>query len=73
MASKDHAARIRAPPGAQPAPGPAARLCVAPAGGRLLRQLVGAAIVVVGAGVAAGWVLSAPVKLDAATLAGLMS
>jgi mono/diheme cytochrome c family protein len=36
-----------------------------------LRKLAGAAIVVVGAGAVAGWFLSAPVRLDAATLAEL--
>ena len=35
------------------------------------RRLVGAGIVVVGAAAVAGWFLSAPVRLDAATLAGL--
>jgi mono/diheme cytochrome c family protein len=36
-----------------------------------LRKLVGAVIVLGGAGVAAGWVLSAPVRLDAAAVATL--
>ena len=36
-----------------------------------LRKLVGAVIVLGGAGAAAGWVLSAPVRLDAATVAEL--
>jgi mono/diheme cytochrome c family protein len=36
-----------------------------------LRKLAGAAVVVAGAGAAAGWFLSAPVRLDAATLAGI--
>jgi mono/diheme cytochrome c family protein len=36
-----------------------------------LRNLAGSAIVVAGAAAAAGWILSAPVRLDAATLAAL--
>jgi len=37
----------------------------------LLGKLAGAAVVVIAAGAAAGWLLSAPVRLDAETLAGL--
>ncbi|RVD73621.1 cytochrome C, partial [Mesorhizobium sp. M4A.F.Ca.ET.029.04.2.1] len=36
-----------------------------------LRKLVGAALVLGGVGAVAGWVLSAPVRLDAATVAQL--
>ncbi|TIX98646.1 MAG: cytochrome C, partial [Mesorhizobium sp.] len=36
---------------------------------RLLKKLVGAALVLGAAGAVAGWVLSAPVRLDTETLA----